>query len=138
MDYVAGPSANPTTFGWRLTSVANANVFIYGYTYVSATNQWNLFIGDSTNGLARGPTTVYTGLSPTPKFRVILTTANNISIRLVNSDGSSDELPSFNYGSIGLGNFRASFGRHDGGDPTATLGQQWTVSYTNITGTVVV
>jgi hypothetical protein len=133
MDYVAGPSANNTTFGWRLTNKDDATLFIYGYVFVNTNNQWNLSIGDSSNGLARGPTTVYTGLSPTPKFRVILTTANNISVSLFNADGSISEISSFSYGSIGLGNFRASFGRHyDPVNPTATLGQEWTVSYTNI------
>jgi hypothetical protein len=125
MDYVAGPSDNNTTFGWRLTSVANPANYIFGYAYVDPSNQWTVNLGDKDSTAFYSPV-IYSELSPAPKFRVVLNTANNISISLVNSDNTIAPIGNFN--SINIGSFKASFGRHDDGNPTATLEQTWTLS----------
>jgi hypothetical protein len=133
MDYVAGPSAYNTTFGWRLTNTDNASKFIYGYAYINNSNAWVVSLGDSDNNLVYTSSTsppIYTGLTPPPKFRVLLTTANNISVSLVNSDNTTREI--YNYDSININNFRASFGAQSG-----TLTKAWTVSYTYIDGRIV-
>ena len=137
MDYVAGPSGglDDTTFGWTLTSVADANTFMYGYTTVNPSNVWTLWMG--TNIATRiNPVNVYSELSPPPKFRVILTTRNdlsvNLSVSIVNSNGTITPIANFDYFQE-FGNFRASFGRHYDGNPTNILERNWTLSYPMIT-----
>jgi hypothetical protein len=120
MDYSADTtSTSETSFGWKLTSLADANIYIYGYATmrVNPTNDaqriFKYYVGDTSNGsvISYGTTypTIYT--LEYPKIRVILEGPNNnlFTVAFVLPDNSIETI-GYVFNSIGLGNFKTSFG----------------------------